>query len=61
MRQKVRMGDNPETRQREDYSIRVAEKSGRKYERGTMLGEALDEDRAASRKPGRRSSRGARR
>lgn len=60
-RQRVRMGDNPQPRMQEDYSIRVAEKSGREYQRGPTIGEAADEDRAASSRPSRRHRRGHRR
>ena len=56
MRQKVRMGQNPERNLKEDYSIRIAKQAGQKYERGISIGQAIDEDRAASR--ALRSSRG---
>lgn len=59
-RQQVRMGDDPLRRQSEDYSIRVAQESGREYSRGQTIGEAVDEDRAASTRPGRAHRRGRR-
>lgn len=60
-RQKVRMGDDPLRSRAEQYSIRTAKESGREYQRGPTIGEAADEDRAASTRPSRRHRRGHRR
>jgi hypothetical protein len=61
MRQKVRMGDDPERMQREDFSIRTAHATGREVTRGLTVGDLekrMEDDRAGSRRPrGRPSSR----
>lgn len=57
-RQRVRMGDNPEARLREDYSLRVGGKQAPRYTLGDIE-DRMAEDRAASRsrRRSRRSSR----
>jgi hypothetical protein len=60
MRQKVRMGDNPEERQKEDFSIRLAQKSGRKYSRGPTVGDVIGDEAAYRRPMSRRQRRSSR-